>query len=130
MPKPSPATARTRNRQRLGEVVKLGRQQLGLTQLELSRRTGLSKSYVSYLEAGQYEEIGVAKFALLVEVLGVSADQFLTQAGYLDRPVPDRPEPRQYLATQFQLEPDQVQAGLDYLAFLQTRKKARTKTAR
>lgn len=130
MPRPSPATARTRKRQKLGDAVRLGRQQLGLTQLELSRQTGLSKSYVSYLEAGQYEEIGVAKFALLVEALNISADQLLTQAGYLDRPAPARPEPRRYLATEFQLEPDQVRAALDYLAFLRTRKKARTRTVR
>ena len=126
MPKPSPAVRDLKLSQRLGEVVKKGRQEFDLSQPGLAKKTGLSRSYISYLESGKYEEIGIAKFALIADALEMSADQVLADAGYIKRPKPTLPGATRYLATKFGLDQSQVTSALQYLAFLQSQKKART----
>ena len=125
MPKPSPAVRALKLSRRLGEVVKKGRQELDLSQPDLAKKTGLSRSYISYLESGKYEEIGIAKLALLAAALEMSADQILADAGYIKRPTPTLPGATRYLATKFGLDQSQVASALQYLAFLQSQKKAK-----
>ena len=125
MPKPSPAVRKVKLSQRLGEVVKKGRQELDLSQPGLAKKTGLSRSYISYLESGKFEEIGIAKLALIAEALEMSADQLLADAGYIKRPTPTLPGATRYLATKFGLDQSQVTSALQYLAFLQSQKKAK-----
>ena len=126
MPKPSPAVRDLKLSQRLGEVVKKGRQEFDLSQPGLAKKTGLSRSYISYLESGKYQEIGIAKLALIADALEMSADQLLADAGYMKRPKPTLPGATRYLATKFGLDQSQVTSALQYLAFLQSQKKART----
>jgi transcriptional regulator with XRE-family HTH domain len=128
MPRPSAAIDHVKLSQRLGEVVKQARLEMGLTRPALSKRTGLSKSYISYLESGKYVEIGVAKFALLVEALQMSADQLLGEAGYLRRPKTPMPDPHRYLASQFGLDRRQIRSALDYVEFLRSGAEAVTTT--
>ena len=125
MPKPSPAVRILKLSQRLGEVVKKGRQELDLSQPGLAQKTGLSRSYISYLESGKYEEIGIAKLALIADALEMSADQVLADAGYIKRPQPALPGATRYLATKFGLDQSQVASALHYLTFLQSQKKAK-----
>ena len=125
MPKPSPAVRDLKLSQRLGEVVKKGRQELDLSQPGLAKKTGLSRSYISYLESGKYQEIGIAKLALIADALEISADQLLADAGYFKRPKPTLPGATRYLATKFGLDQSQVTSALHYLAFLQSQMKAR-----
>jgi transcriptional regulator with XRE-family HTH domain len=125
MPKPSPAVRKVKLSQSLGGVVKKGRQELGLSQPGLAKKTGLSRSYISYLESGKFEEIGIAKLALIADALEVSADQLLVDAGYFKRPKPTLPGATRYLATKFGLDQSQVTSALQYLAFLQSQKKAK-----
>jgi transcriptional regulator with XRE-family HTH domain len=125
MPKPSPAVRKVKLSQRLGEVVRKARQEIGLSQPGLARKTGLSRSYISYLESGKYEEIGIAKLAFIAEALEVSADQLLADAGYIKRPKSTLPGATRYLATKFGLDQSQVTSALQYLAFLQSQKKAK-----
>jgi transcriptional regulator with XRE-family HTH domain len=125
MPKPSPAVRKVKLSQRLGEVVKKGRQDLDLSQPGLAKKTGLSRSYISYLESGKFEEIGIAKLALIADALEMSADQILADAGYIKRPKPTLPGATRYLATKFGLDRSQVTLALQYLAFLQSQKKAK-----
>ncbi|MHB8614365.1 MAG: helix-turn-helix domain-containing protein [Candidatus Dormibacteraceae bacterium] len=125
MPRPSPAVRDLKLSQRLGEVVKRGRQEIGLSQPGLAKKTGLSRSYISYLESGKYQEIGIAKLALIAEALEMSADQLLADAGYIKRPKSTLPGATRYLATKFGLDQSQVTSALQYLAFLQSRKKAK-----
>ena len=122
MPKPSLAVRDMKLSQRLGEVVKKARLDLGMSQLDLAKRTGLSTSYISYLESGKYEEIGIAKLALIVDALEMSADQLLTEAGYVNRAKPVQPKASRYLATEFGLGKRQVASALDYLTFLRSQK--------
>jgi len=125
MPKPSPAVRKVKLSQRLGEVVKKGRQEMGLSQPGLAKKTGLSRSYISYLESGKYQEIGIAKLALIADALEMSADQVLADAGYITRPQPALPGATRYLATKFGLDQSQVASALHYLTFLQSQKKAK-----
>jgi transcriptional regulator with XRE-family HTH domain len=117
--------------QRLGGVVKKARLELGISQPELARRTHLSTSYISYLESGKFEEIGIAKLAAIVDALELSADRVLTDAGYLDRKTTTPPRAGRFLATEFGLDQRQVLSAMDYLNFLRSlnRKKARAKQA-
>lgn len=116
--------------QRLGEVVNKARLELGISQPELARRTHLSNSYISYLESGKFEEIGISKLAAIVDALELSADRLLADAGYLDRKTPTPPRANRFLATEFGLDQHQVKSAMDYLNFLrsQNRKRARTKS--
>jgi len=125
MPKPSPAVRKVKLSQRLGEVVKKGRQELDLSQPGLAKKTGLSRSYISYLESGKFEEIGIAKLALIADALEMSADQLLADAGYIKRPKPTLPGATRYLTTKFGLDQSQVTSALQYLAFLQSQKRAK-----
>lgn len=129
MPKPSHAVEKLHRSQRLGEAVKKARQELGISQPELARRTGLSKSYLSYLEAGRYEEIGIGKFALLVDALDISADDLLARAGMTNKPTKPTATGSRLLATQFELNPGQTRSALDYLSFLQKQKPNRAKAS-
>ena len=128
MTKP-PSVATDKLNQRLGGVVKKARLELGISQPELARRTHLSTSYISYLESGKFEEIGIAKLAAIVDALELSADRLLTDAGYLDRKTATPPRASRFLATEFGLDRRQVMSVMDYLNFLrsQNRKKARAK---
>jgi transcriptional regulator with XRE-family HTH domain len=105
-------------------------QELGLSQPELARRTGLSKSYVNYLEAGKYDEIGIGKFVLLVKALDISADDLLGRAGLLEPSNGPTPKGSRILATQFGLDALQTKSALDYLKYLTmpSRPRAKTKT--
>jgi transcriptional regulator with XRE-family HTH domain len=116
--------------QRLGEVVKKARLEIGISQPELARRTRLSTSYISYLESGKFEEIGIAKLAAIVDALELSADRILVDAGYLNRKTPTAPKASRFLATEFGLDQRQVNSAMDYLHFLrsQNRRKAGAKT--
>lgn len=116
--------------QRLGEVVNKARLELGISQPELARRTHLSTSYISYLESGKFEEIGISKLAAIVDALELSADRLLADAGYLDRKAPTPPRASRFLAAEFGLDQHHVKSAMDYLNFLrsQNRKRARTKS--
>src|SRR5690242_19589313 len=116
-----PSTAVTdKLSQRLGGVVKKARLELGISQPELARRTHLSTSYISYLESGKFEEIGIAKLAAIVDALELSADRLLTDAGYLDRKTTTTPSASRFLATVFGLDQRQVLSAMDYLNLLRS----------
>lgn len=125
-----PTSGRTKLNVRLGEVVKKARLELSMTQPELARRTGLSTSYISYLETGKFEEIGIAKLAAIADALELSADGLLAEAGYLNRKVSTPPRGNRFLAMEFGLDPSQVKSAMDYLNFLksQNRKTVRMKS--
>lgn len=124
MPKPSPAVAEIRLSQRLGAAIQKARQDIGISQSELAKRTGLSKSYLNYLEAGRYDEIGIGKFALLVEALDISADEMLRRAGIVGSNSPRTPSGTRVLSTQFGLDPAQTRSALDYVSYLKKQKAA------
>jgi transcriptional regulator with XRE-family HTH domain len=84
----------------------------------LSRETGLSRSYLMYLEKGQFQEIGLGKFARLVKALRISADDLLAEAGYLPHVIGKRlaaPGPKAYLKARYNLTPSNLNLAMKFL---------------
>lgn len=70
----------------LGEILSRKRRERRMTLSDLAQRTGLAMSYLSELERGRFQDIGVEKFCRIVEVLDLSAEQVLTESGHLTKP--------------------------------------------
>jgi XRE family transcriptional regulator of biofilm formation len=112
----------------LGAAIKQLRQERGLSAYRLSQDAGLSRSYMSYLEKGDFSEIGLDKFVRLVQALGVSADQLLTEAGYLPKAKAGAPDIKGAIRASYKLSPKGVEEATTFLEFLALReKKARKK---
>ena len=55
----------------IGALVQNRREQLGLTQIQLARMSGLSRATVKQLEGGTLKEVGVTKLLVLFDLLGL-----------------------------------------------------------
>jgi len=66
----------------LGRLVREQRGKLHLTQSELAKRVGVSRSAISELEAGRIEQPRATVFARLAAALGIPAAVLLAAAGY------------------------------------------------
>jgi transcriptional regulator with XRE-family HTH domain len=66
----------------LGHLVREQRAKLRLTQSELARRVGVSRSAISELEAGRIQQPRASVFARLATALGLPAAALLAAAGY------------------------------------------------
>jgi transcriptional regulator with XRE-family HTH domain len=85
----------------------------------MSRDTGLSPSYLNYLEHGRFGDVGIEKFARLVQAMQVSADQVLAEAGYLPKRSKDKPvDPHSYLRDRYKLSPANLELATKFLEFL------------
>ena len=69
----------------LGLVLKDARKRAGLSQEQLARPVGMSRTTISALESGRCEEIGFAKLSALFDILGLD----LTAAARKGRPTVD-----------------------------------------
>lgn len=116
--------------ERLGAVLKKLRTQKKLTFDKVYARTGLGKSYLSYLEQGKYSDVGLDKFARLLEVLESPADRVLVEAGYLTKTTVEKQDLRSFLQTRLDLSPEDLEHAMNYLTFLsqQSKKKKGAKT--
>jgi len=86
---------------------------------QLSEETGLTRSYLNYLERGKFKEIGIEKFARLVRVLAVSADEVLAEMGLLPAgPAAEQVDSKAFLRARYKLSPADLQSALDFLEFL------------
>ena len=68
----------------LGQYLKFLRKQKKMTQIEMSRHSGLSKSYISFLESDlrhPSREV-VLKIARILSLTATSGDALLIKAGY------------------------------------------------
>ena len=70
----------------LSERIKQTREQLGMTQSELHRKSGVSKGYISSLEAGHQKDPSYSKLSALAKALSTSPEYLF---GDVDRQ-PDR----------------------------------------
>ena len=65
----------------LASLVRARREGLHLTQHELARRVGVSRSEISEIEAGRVKHPGAGVFARLGKVLGLPAAALLAAVG-------------------------------------------------
>ncbi len=65
----------------LGQTIATERRRLGLTQLELSRRAGVSRATISALEGTTAAELGFVKVTRILAVLGLALRVGTANAG-------------------------------------------------
>lgn len=115
---------RTEAAAHIGAVIRVKRQERGLSASELARRANLALSYLSHLEHGDYFDIRLDKLARILEVLDLSADEVLQEAGYLPvKPRAPLPGLDVYLRMKLKLSPEDMVQALGFLDFLTTRAK-------
>lgn len=118
---------------RLGPVFHRLRIERSIPARKLSKETGLSSSYLSYLERGRFQEIGLDKFARLILALKISADQVLAEAGYLPKHPANLPDTESYLRDRYKLSGASLETATAFLEFLarqQRRRRAEPETRR
>lgn len=76
---------------------------------------------MSYLEKGQFKDIGLDKLCMLLQALGCSADELLQEAGYLAAQPDGLPEPSSYLRQVFGMSAEQARLAIPYLEFIAKR---------
>ncbi len=130
MPPPSANQPKDTKSRRLGAVLRRLREEQGVSAAGLAKQTGLSRSYVTYLESGKFAEVGLDKFSRIVRALGLSADRVLRDAGYLPATSEGLPEPSSYLKATFGLSPKGGEQALAFIEFLASRERAATRAQR
>jgi len=111
--------------ERLGPVFLKLRTERGIRAWKLCAETGLTRSYLNYLERGRFKDIGVERFVRLLLAMKLSADQVLGEIGYLPHSNPKLPEPEDYLRMKYKLSPSDAQMAAMFLEFLARKKKPR-----
>jgi XRE family transcriptional regulator, master regulator for biofilm formation len=103
---------------RLGATLRKLRTERGMTATQLVKETGLSRSYLAYLETGRFTEIGLEKFTRLISAMDLSADEVLRLAGYLPAKSRRATPVADVLRSRYKLAPDKLQMVVDLLEFL------------
>ena len=101
----------------------------GIPATQLVKETGLSRSYLAYLESGRFTEIGLEKFTRLIQAMDLSADQVLGQAGYLTTAPREAANVKETLRARYKLSPARLQQALEFLDFL-SRREAKSRSQR
>src|SRR5947209_1103297 len=85
------------------------------TQQDLSRASGLTRSYISRLEMGDIALPSSEKLRALSQSLGTAPDDLLQAAGYIDNPAQanDLPDLKVYLRRKYSIQDPQVLQAID-----------------
>jgi XRE family transcriptional regulator of biofilm formation len=78
VPRPSTVPARSERAREIGERIKQRRERVGITQSELSERTGISLSIISRIELGQVTH-KIEQLESIATVLDIAVGRFLIQ---------------------------------------------------
>jgi transcriptional regulator with XRE-family HTH domain len=89
----------------LGKYIKAVRQRRGISQWELSKLSGLTRSHISRLELDDYENPTAETFLLLARALKVHPNELYQAAGYIEEHFRFRKGPPKTL--------DEILAGLE-----------------
>jgi transcriptional regulator with XRE-family HTH domain len=87
----------------------------GWTQQDLSRSSGLTRSYISRLEMGDIALPSSEKLRALSQALGTAPDDLLQAAGYIDNPAQasDLPDLKVYLRRKYSIQDPQILQAID-----------------
>jgi transcriptional regulator with XRE-family HTH domain len=108
-----------RKAKRLGAIVRRHRMEQEIPASKLADETGLSRSYLSYLETGRFAEVGLDKFARIVTFLKISADEVMIEAGYLPRRRDETADTKKVIRERYKLSAPKAEQGVAFLEFLQ-----------
>ncbi len=67
---------------RVGELIRRRRKELGLTQIDLEKRTGVEQYYISQIEIGRVKQPGKGLLITFATALGMDPDELLLAADY------------------------------------------------
>lgn len=123
MPARSKTSKQRNGTDKLGPVLHRLRLERSIPASKLSKETGLSRSYISYLEGGRFRDVGIEKFVRLLLAFKVSADQVLAEAGYLPSKKTPMPHPEEFLRAHYKLSPTNLATATDFLEFLSRKQK-------
>ncbi len=84
---------------------------------EISQRAGLDQGFLSKLEAGTYQTIGVDTLKKVALGYGVPFETLLVEAGYVDGESPAVPELATYLRTHVGLSEEGVKEVKSFIEF-------------
>ena len=98
----------------LGERLRALRQIRGWTQSDLGEASGLTRSHISRLEAGDIQLPSRERLHRLATALGTTADDLLTAAGYRsdDQDATDLPELGVYLRLKYAVDDPRTVAAV------------------
>lgn len=105
----------------LGKTLRKLRTERAIPATKLVAETGLSRSYLAYLESGRFTEVGLEKFTRLLRAMDLSADQVLEQAGYLPPRSRSAPSVEEVLRSRYKLPQAKLQLAIEFLEFLARR---------
>ena len=74
----------------LGERIRKERLRYGMSQVELARRIGISKTAMSQIESGETEDPRVSRLSAIADILGVSMDYLAGREDEDSTPAPQR----------------------------------------
>jgi transcriptional regulator with XRE-family HTH domain len=111
------------NAKHLGIVIKRMRIAQEIPAARLAKMAGLSRSYLSYLEAGE-RGMGLDKFVRIVTALGVDPDEVLREAGYLPPKKRAKLDPIKVLREGFDLTLRQAESAAAFVGFLKTQRRS------
>jgi len=95
------------------------RRAVGWTQQDLSRVSGLTRSYISRLEMGDIALPSSEKLRALAQSLGTSPDDLLQAAGYIDNPAEatELPELKVYLRRKYAMQDARTLQALETIVY-------------
>ena len=103
---------------KFGHYLRELRKQHGLTLREIEERTTISNSYLSQLENGYIDQPSPRNLQRLAEVYGVSYENLMTQAGYLNQRESAASPARAAFNIIDDLSDDEVEEVQDFVKFL------------
>lgn len=115
---PPRTTEDSEKAKRLGAILRRKREEAGIGPVALVKISGVSRSYLAYLEQGKFAEVGLDKFSRIVKALGLSTDEVLAEAGYLPKTDRTLPEPTDYLRQRFGLTSQATEQAISFLEYL------------
>lgn len=124
----NPANKQPSGTKRLGATLRRLRTERAIPATKLVAETGMSRSYLAYLESGRFTEVGLDKFTRLLRAMGLSADQVLEEAGYLPAKTRSMPSVEEVLRSRYKLSQAKLQLAMEFLEFLSRRERSTRRT--
>jgi transcriptional regulator with XRE-family HTH domain len=111
----------------LGRRIRQLRDGLGLTHEEVAKRAGISRSYVTRIEADKVDLPSKEILPRLAEALGTTREDLLRAAGYLDPYPTVLDDPAMEIAFRHveTLPPEDRQEVLEFVAYVMHRRRRR-----
>ncbi len=112
---------------KLHAVVKALREEHGLTQEQLAEKSGLTRGYISRMEAGDYREDSpsIRTLQKIAEGLSVPLELILNKAGITKEDYINSAETHIYLRAKYDFNTEQIKEVEQYIDYIKNKLKGR-----